>query len=465
MPRSIGRRFFMHALALISGAVFFVWPQQPASAAVPAANQIVVASTKQSILTFGGSFAQGQSLAVADVTGDGPDEYIVGAGPGGGPQIEVYSQTGDRLRSFFSFDKKMSAGLCVGAGALQLGQPATIAVGAQAGGPSDVELYNLNGVRTGKFTAFESSYTGGVNVAVLAATEHNAGAIVVGSGTGREPEVRVFDASGQTLLWSWQPFGKSYTNGVAVAAGWSPTFGQPVIIVGAKAGQRPDVQVYGLNSRTLLASWLAYDAKVKTGLSLAYANDTVVTGAGPGAGPEARVFSLQGSVAQIVSLFDANFHGGIVVGYTLLNGRYVIVGSAASFPTSPAANGKRIEVSLSKQELRLFENGQLLSVHRVSTGKWSAPTPIGSFQTRNKIPVAYSRAYGLYMEWWMAITPDGKVGLHALPFWKLKNGGKLYEGAAHIGTPVSHGCIRQTLADAKALFDWAPIGTPVVVQS
>jgi lipoprotein-anchoring transpeptidase ErfK/SrfK len=121
-------------------------------------------------------------------------------------------------------------------------------------------------------------------------------------------------------------------------------------------------------------------------------------------------------------------------------------------------------VDLSDQTLTMYKNNQPISTRRVSTGKWSTPTPIGTYKTRSKAAVAYSKPYKLYMEWWMAFTPDGKYGLHSLPYWKLKNGGKLYEGAAHIGTPVSHGCIRQTLVEAKSLYDWAPIGTPVIIQ-
>ena len=34
---------------------------------------------------------------------------------------------------------------------------------------------------------------------------------------------------------------------------------------------------------------------------------------------------------------------------------------------------------------------------------------------------------------------------------------------AQLGTPLSHGCIRQKEADAKALWAFAPLGTPVVV--
>jgi lipoprotein-anchoring transpeptidase ErfK/SrfK len=34
---------------------------------------------------------------------------------------------------------------------------------------------------------------------------------------------------------------------------------------------------------------------------------------------------------------------------------------------------------------------------------------------------------------------------------------------AQLGTPQSHGCIRQKESDAKALWAFAPIGTTVVV--
>jgi lipoprotein-anchoring transpeptidase ErfK/SrfK len=35
--------------------------------------------------------------------------------------------------------------------------------------------------------------------------------------------------------------------------------------------------------------------------------------------------------------------------------------------------------------------------------------------------------------------------------------------AAELGTPTSHGCIRQRRADARAMWDFASLGTTVVV--
>jgi lipoprotein-anchoring transpeptidase ErfK/SrfK len=41
--------------------------------------------------------------------------------------------------------------------------------------------------------------------------------------------------------------------------------------------------------------------------------------------------------------------------------------------------------------------------------------------------------------------------------------GHLVQTRAQLGTPLSHGCIRQWRPDAKALWRFAPVGTSVVV--
>jgi lipoprotein-anchoring transpeptidase ErfK/SrfK len=177
-----------------------------------------------------------------------------------------------------------------------------------------------------------------------------------------------------------------------------------------------------------------------------------------------RIYTVNGTLISSTLVFEDTFRGGIRVAVSSMSGSLVPVAVPTSQPGTGNGAGKKIVVSLSKQTLTMYENGSLVSLRRVSTGKWSTPTPPGSYRTYNKITSAYSKAYGLYMEYWMAFTADGSMGLHSLPYWKQKNGGRLYEGAAHIGTPVSHGCIRQTLAEAKSLYEWAPIGTPVIIE-
>ena len=51
------------------------------------------------------------------------------------------------------------------------------------------------------------------------------------------------------------------------------------------------------------------------------------------------------------------------------------------------------------------------------------------------------------------------IGFHSIP---TKNG-KPLQTIAQLGTPLSHGCIRQKTADAIAMWEFADVGTTVVV--
>lgn len=132
---------------------------------------------------------------------------------------------------------------------------------------------------------------------------------------------------------------------------------------------------------------------------------------------------------------------------------------AKAYTRAQIVAGKYIDINLSAQILSIFEEGKLLDSYMVSTGKRGMETPKGTFAVANKTPRAWSKVYGLFMPNWMAILPSGKVGIHELPEWP----GGYKEGAAHLGIPVSHGCVRLGVGPAKRVYDWAEIGTPVIV--
>jgi lipoprotein-anchoring transpeptidase ErfK/SrfK len=130
--------------------------------------------------------------------------------------------------------------------------------------------------------------------------------------------------------------------------------------------------------------------------------------------------------------------------------------------------GKYITIDLAHQKMYLLEGNNLVATYTVSSGKWSTPTPKGTYYVKNKISLAWSRAYNLYMPWWNALSanPDGSgykgVGIHGLPCFNSSCTSR--EGESHIGTPVSHGCVRVDDAGAKFVYEWAPVGTPVVIN-
>lgn len=122
-------------------------------------------------------------------------------------------------------------------------------------------------------------------------------------------------------------------------------------------------------------------------------------------------------------------------------------------------DGKYIDINLASQVMTLFDSGRAIDAYIISSGKRGMDTPTGEFAIHNKAARPWSKAYSLYMPYWQAITPDGKYGIHELPEWP----GGYKEGANHLGTPVSHGCVRLGIGPAKRVFEWAEIGTPVVV--
>lgn len=133
---------------------------------------------------------------------------------------------------------------------------------------------------------------------------------------------------------------------------------------------------------------------------------------------------------------------------------------AKRFTRPIRSTGKYIDINLSNQVMTLFEEGVLRDAFLVSSGRAGMATPQGEYVIHNKAMHPWSKRYLLYMPYWMAITSDGKYGIHELPEWP----GGYKEGANHLGRPVSHGCVRLGVGSAKMVYDWASEGTPVIVH-
>ena len=54
-------------------------------------------------------------------------------------------------------------------------------------------------------------------------------------------------------------------------------------------------------------------------------------------------------------------------------------------------------------------------------------------------------------------TNGAAIGFHDIPI----DDGELVQTVDQLGTPQSHGCVRQEREDAIALWEFAPIGTEV----
>lgn len=121
--------------------------------------------------------------------------------------------------------------------------------------------------------------------------------------------------------------------------------------------------------------------------------------------------------------------------------------------------GKRIQIGIKEQRIRISTGRVILGEYLVSTGLWNTPTPLGKFVVDGKTPRAWSARWKLWMPWWMSLQ-HGYFGIHELPEWP--NGAK--EGENHLGLRASHGCIRLGVGPAKDIYNWTDLGTPVQIQ-
>ncbi len=159
----------------------------------------------------------------------------------------------------------------------------------------------------------------------------------------------------------------------------------------------------------------------------------------------------------VAALMQAN---GLYSTVIYVGQRLTIPGSGSSGANSGATGGgKRIVVDLSEQRMYVYQNGQLLWKWLVSTGRPGQATAVGHYRVLNKIPNAYAYTWSLQMPYWLGIYWAGSLqnGIHALPI--QANGQRLWAG--YLGQRVSFGCIILGTENARTLYNWAAVGTPV----
>ncbi len=118
------------------------------------------------------------------------------------------------------------------------------------------------------------------------------------------------------------------------------------------------------------------------------------------------------------------------------------------------ANGKRwIEINLTEQTLTAWQ-GDVAILHTfVSTGKATTPTVPGQFSIYQKLDSQHMKGddYDLPGVPWVMYY-SGDFAIH----------GAYWHNA--FGVPTSHGCTNMIPEEAAALYQWADVGTEVVIN-
>ena len=119
--------------------------------------------------------------------------------------------------------------------------------------------------------------------------------------------------------------------------------------------------------------------------------------------------------------------------------------------------GKWIEIDISQQRLTAWLGDEVVGSWLISSGTSKTPTQIGE-----------GRIYSKRVSQTMTGTIAGEYYYVPNVKWvSYFNGGEAIHGTYwhnNFGQPMSHGCINMTEAAAKFIYDFAPIGTKVIVH-
>ncbi|HVV37320.1 MAG TPA: Calx-beta domain-containing protein, partial [Acidimicrobiales bacterium] len=248
----------------------------------PHIQSFSVGSTTATVGFMDGNTSAGKRVARGDVTGDGVDEIITGSGPGDPAVLSVYSATGQLLTSTFAYaGGQFRGGVFVAAGDIDGDGVDEIITGAGPGGGPHVIVWKVNGQTLtpvdGGFFAYSADWHGGVTVATGDVTGDGKDEIITGPGAGGGPDVEVTTGTkgeGRTRLFGFMAYidpnaQPNWNGGVNVAAGDVDGDGKAEIAVVPWSGGGPHLRLFNHDGTLRNGGVMVGSASFPGGLTVA----------------------------------------------------------------------------------------------------------------------------------------------------------------------------------------------------
>ncbi len=133
-----------------------------------------------------------------------------------------------------------------------------------------------------------------------------------------------------------------------------------------------------------------------------------------------------------------------------------------TLPTA-SGSGRRVVFSQSRQRVWLVAGGGAVRRTYLVSGSIYDNLDPGTYSVFSRSGQAWGIDDSGAMKYFVRFAhgDNAAIGFHDIPV----SDGRPVQRVADLGTPESHGCIRQRRADAIALWRFAPLGTTVVVTA
>ncbi len=135
--------------------------------------------------------------------------------------------------------------------------------------------------------------------------------------------------------------------------------------------------------------------------------------------------------------------------------------ASAAAPATTGGGGQRIVYSNSKQRVWAYDaDGTLVRTYPVS-GRRGVPRP-GEYRVFSRSPMSSSGSVTMKYMVRFARGRSLAIGFHEIP---RRRNGSMIQSLGELGQFRSHGCVRQSPADAAFMWNFAPLGTRVTVTA
>ncbi len=203
--------------------------------AIALANKMELRSSSGATLAawypFTDRYRGGITFAVCHFERGGEAQLLVGAARGGGPHVRLFNLDGSIYRSgFFAFPRASRGGVQVACADVTGDGRDDIIIGAGVGNSAEIKLFDPDAHLLGEVITFDPKKTNGVYVAGADFDGDGRAEIIASDGPGGGNMVKVFSAGGQERT-RFTPFNYMLRAGVPISAGDIDNDDQPEILV------------------------------------------------------------------------------------------------------------------------------------------------------------------------------------------------------------------------------------------
>jgi len=396
-------------------------------------------------------------IARADLGGDGIDEFVVSSGLNEQPTVVILRLNGTLIHTFSPYDNQMQSGVTLALGDVTGDGIADIITGTMVGAGPHVRVFNGYGELQQQFFAYDPTFTGGVNIATADINGDGTREIVTAAGLTGGPHIRLFSQTGE-LVTDFFAFDPADRSGMSVTRIDQTEDGRDELVVARYGFGEPEARIVQFTEqrKAILGEPFRLYQNYPYGVTL-FPISNQLFGVAPNGhgGPHVRMIRADGQPVFDSFRFDAQETDRILIAAT---GPETLL----SVTTSPVLNvrlDKHIMVDISEQRLSAYEHGVLHKTFLISAGKWPTKTPLGEFAVMRKVRWLdyrwFDRAGNLLYN-----LPNVEYNLEFTRYYYIHYA----YWHSNWGHPMSHGCVNAPYNEVAWVYNWADVGTPVLIQ-